>query len=238
RAPAPATCLPRLAPGDPRNGPDPRPVRRCPCGGLRCRRHGGVRDHPRRAGPRPPRLGDRRGRNPAGVSVAHARADHRVSPWRTHDEAMSTTPKKARAVGEALAAPGGVTFASVPDGVVGKLIADLAQSLSGRLLFVARDGQRLAEVERTVRFFAPGVRILDFPAWDCLPYDRASPHATVVADRMATLSRLLEGAPGPTLVLTTVNAVLQRVPPREFVARGSLSAAAGNVIAMDSLVAW
>ena len=81
-----------------------------------------------------------------------------------------------------------VTFASVPDGMVGKVLGDLATESSGRLIFVARDGQRLAEVERTIRFFAPTVEVLDFPAWDCLPYDRASPNSAVVATRMATLA--------------------------------------------------
>ena len=81
-----------------------------------------------------------------------------------------------------------VTFASVPDGMVGKVLGDLATDSGGRLIFVARDGQRLAEVERTIRFFAPTVEILDFPAWDCLPYDRASPNSAVVATRMATLA--------------------------------------------------
>ena len=75
----------------------------------------------------------------------------------------------------ALARRQAVTLAAVPDGLVGKVLGDLALS-SGRLLvFVARDGQRLAEVERTIRFFAPSVEIIDFPAWDCLPYDRSRP---------------------------------------------------------------
>ena len=34
------------------------------------------------------------------------------------------------------------------------------------------------------RFFAPDIEVLEFPAWDCLPYDRVSPHAGVVAQRM------------------------------------------------------
>ena len=83
-----------------------------------------------------------------------------------------------------------VTFTSIPDGMVGKVLGELAAGNSERLVFVARDGQRLAEVERGIRFFAPTVAVLDFPAWDCVPYDRASPNAGVVATRMATLSAL------------------------------------------------
>ena len=67
---------------------------------------------------------------------------------------------------------------------------------------------------------APTCQLLEFPAWDCLPYDRVSPHAGVVAQRMTALSRLarVKGRDRPSVLLTTVNAALQRVPAREFVA--------------------
>ena len=63
-------------------------------------------------------------------------------------------------------------------------------------------------------FFAPDVEVLRFPAWDCLPYDRVSPNPEIVAERVATLTRLLEPAERPRIVLTTVNALVQKVPPR------------------------
>ncbi len=132
-----------------------------------------------------------------------------------------------------------VTISSVPDGYVGKALADLAAAVEAKpLVFIARDGQRLAQIERTLAFFAPQIALLDFLAWDCLPYDRVSPHPGVVARRMATLSQLVRKPEKPTIVMTTINAVLQRVPSRKFVAQGSLSAASGNQIRMDDLVRW
>ncbi len=130
-------------------------------------------------------------------------------------------------------------LASVPDGMAGKALADLvAATGTERLLFVARDGQRLAEIERALAFFAPAIETIEFPAWDCLPYDRVSPHAAIVARRMAALARIGQKAAGPRVVLTTVNAVLQRVPLKATVARGSLSAAAGSRMPMADLVRW
>ena len=130
-----------------------------------------------------------------------------------------------------------VTLASVPDGLVGKVLADMSNA-APRITFIARDGQRLQEVARVARFFAPDVEILEFPAWDCLPYDRVSPHPVVVARRMATLAVLQRKTDKRQIVLTTVNAALQRVPTRDFIARGALSAAAGNQIRMADLVDW
>lgn len=132
-----------------------------------------------------------------------------------------------------------LTLSAVPDGYVGEVVADLTALLDAKpLVLVARDGQRLAEIERALRFFAPDVALLDFPAWDCLPYDRVSPHPAIVAARMATLAQLGQARDRPTIVLTTVNAALQRVPKRDFVLRGSFSAAVGNLVPMQEAVHW
>ena len=113
-----------------------------------------------------------------------------------------------------------LTLASAPDGFDALAAADLARALAAAaenrsvaLVHVARDGQRSRAFVEALGFFAPEIEALDFPAWDCQPYDRVSPHAGVVAQRMTVLSRLarLKGRDKPSVLLTTVNAVLQRV---------------------------
>jgi len=140
-----------------------------------------------------------------------------------------------------------LTLADVADGAEGLVLSDLARAVAARpdapatsLLIVCRDGPRMAALARALAFFAPDLAVLEFPAWDCLPYDRVSPHAGIVAQRMTTLSRLarLKGRDRAAVLLTTVNAVLQRVPAKELVANQALSAAPGNVIGMDSIVRW
>ncbi|HLL27693.1 MAG TPA: transcription-repair coupling factor [Xanthobacteraceae bacterium] len=142
--------------------------------------------------------------------------------------------------------PGKVlTIASVPDGFSGLVAADLAKSVaarakteSKRLLVVCRDAERMAAFERALSFFAPDLSVLTFPAWDCLPYDRVSPNAAVAARRMATLANLARSPDGSGLVLTTINALLQRVIARAAVAAQSLALAAGNVRPMDEVARW
>ncbi len=62
----------------------------------------------------------------------------------------------------------------------------------------------------------------------------------VVAQRMTALSRLarVKGRDKPSVLLTTVNAALQRVPAREFVATHALSVAPGNVLGMAGVIQW
>ena len=127
------------------------------------------------------------------------------------------------------------------------MLADLARAVAARagapaisLAVVCRDGPRMAQLSRALSFFGPDILTMEFPAWDCLPYDRVSPNAGVVAQRMTALSRLtrVKGRDRPSVLLTTVNAALQRVPARDFVGTHALSVAPGNVTGMASIVEW
>jgi len=140
-----------------------------------------------------------------------------------------------------------LTLAGVADGAEGMVVADLARAIAAApkapptsLVAICRDGPRLAQLAGALGFFAPDVAVAEFPAWDCLPYDRVSPHAAIVAQRMTALSRLarLKGRDRPSVLLTTVNAALQRVPARDLVAGQSFSAAPGNVLDMEGVVRW
>ncbi|MDF2115214.1 transcription-repair coupling factor [Roseiarcaceae bacterium H3SJ34-1] len=148
----------------------------------------------------------------------------------------------------ALAKGGSLTFTSVPDGFDAFVAADLARALaapaedrSAAFVHVARDGQRSRAFMEALAFAAPEVEALEFPAWDCQPYDRVSPNAAIAAKRMTVLSRLARtrsSGERPRVLCTTVNALVQRVPPLKWLATQSFSAAPGNVVDTDALVRW
>src|SRR3989440_3984739 len=157
---------------------------------------------------------------------------------------MTVTP---RSPAELLASGRPLTLAGVAEGAEGLVVADLARAVAARadapatsLVMICRDGPRMAALARALAFFAPELAVREFPAWDCLPYDRVSPHTGVLADRMTALSRLarLKGRDRPSVLLTTINAALQRVPAKAWVATLSLSAAPGNVLAMEGITGW
>ncbi|MGH6817463.1 MAG: transcription-repair coupling factor, partial [Methylovirgula sp.] len=150
-----------------------------------------------------------------------------------------------RAIAE-LAEGGSLTLASLSDGFDAFCVADLTRSLARAeravvLVHVARDEPRAHAFNEALAFAAPEIEILDFPAWDCQPYDRVSPNAAIAARRMTALSRLARSRSAPEqprILSTTVNAILQRVPPLEKVAADYFSAAPGNAVSMDELVRW
>ncbi len=109
-----------------------------------------------------------------------------------------------------LTAPRSLTLAGVPAGFLPSLLADLARGTKGDLVYLAPDEAAMRAVAATAPFFAPDLAIVQFPAWDCLPYDRASPTLRSMAERLAALHLLQTPAKGPRLIVTTVNAASQR----------------------------
>jgi transcription-repair coupling factor (superfamily II helicase) len=133
--------------------------------------------------------------------------------------------------------PGGLDLIGAPEGFDALVMADIVKARKGLSVFVARDGARLSAFAEAFRFFAPTVEVMTFPAWDCLPYDRIGPSPGVAAQRMATLAKLATGvdAKTPMLLVTTVPALLQRVPPRDVISQASYSARVGNSVNIDDL---
>ncbi|MTD93232.1 transcription-repair coupling factor [Hyphomicrobium sp. xq] len=132
-------------------------------------------------------------------------------------------------------------IAGVPEGLDALVLAQLVNEAGsdkapGTVLHVARDDRRLEALEQALSFFAPNVRVVTFPAWDTVPYDRIGPHSDIVARRMATLAKLSLGTrKHPTVVLTTVNAIVQCVPSRAFIKRTTKALAPGQRIDMARL---
>ena len=136
-------------------------------------------------------------------------------------------------------------IAGVPEGYdapfLARLVRDSAAAGPATHLHVARDDARMAQLVAGLAFFAPEIEVLTFPAWDCLPYDRVSPHRDIVSQRIDTLTRLTAGDPEGgrrRVVLTTVSAFLQRVPARDSFAGTVLDLTAGLTLPQEKLVAF
>ena len=147
---------------------------------------------------------------------------------------MSTTTVSSSAsdLKRIAVAPGRLHLTGAPEGFDALVMGDLARARGGLSVFVARDGSRASAFTDAMAFFAPEMEIIQFPAWDCLPYDRVGPSSIVAAQRMATLTRLARGmdAKAPVLLVTTAAALLQRVPTRALIGRAGYSAKVGNSV--------
>ncbi|RME96722.1 MAG: transcription-repair coupling factor, partial [Alphaproteobacteria bacterium] len=154
----------------------------------------------------------------------------------------------AGGIEEILAARAPVVITGAPEGADAPALGELARALlrasserPAALMHIARDDKRLAALESALAFFAPDAPVISIPAWDCVPYDRVSPNGEIASRRIAGLASLAlrkrQKPEQPVILLTTVNAAIQRVPPRDFFRCNVQRISAGETVELDGLIA-
>jgi len=127
-------------------------------------------------------------------------------------------------------------LAGAPAGHDVRVLAELASRSGNKpIITVLQDDVRAAVVTDALAFFSPHTEVLPFPAWDCLPYDRVSPQADVSGTRIATLTRLQKPFKQPTIIMTTVNAVVQKTLPPDVLTASSIDAKIGENLPVEKL---
>ncbi|WP_454718789.1 DEAD/DEAH box helicase [Caulobacter segnis] len=155
-------------------------------------------------------------------------------------EAASQTP----AVGETLA-PGArphrdvrPASAQAPASATALALArKVGAGRGARLVHLASSERRAEEIGRALAGFAPALQVLVLPPWDCLPYDRASPSRDIMGRRMRVLQQLAKGGRACVLI-TSPEALVQKLPPKETLAAAFLDLERGQVIDREALAAF
>ena len=109
-------------------------------------------------------------------------------------------------------------LSGVPEGLDAHYLVKKIQTENSSLVHITRDDKRALALKTAVKFFDPKITVLEFPAWDCLPYDRVSPNKEISCLRVSTLTKLIKNPTEARLIITASNALTQRVPPKEFIA--------------------
>jgi transcription-repair coupling factor (superfamily II helicase) len=135
----------------------------------------------------------------------------------------------------AAAAP--LTLARCASGFLPWLMADAARVATSRAVFIAADDTSARALADAASYFAPEIEVISLPAWDCLPYDRASPGLRTAAERLAALAALAEAPTRAQLIVTTVNAVTQRTLPPDRIKALTAIIKPGTRIDRDALAA-
>lgn len=127
------------------------------------------------------------------------------------------------------------SLAGVADGFEAFVLASLYHAQpDSSLVYIAQNDASAQTFLQTLNFIIPNVTAAWLPAWDCAPYDRISPHADVMATRIQTLLGLAQDK--PAVVVTTINAALQKIPPREGYQQTWFEAKSGARIGRDDLI--
>ena len=132
-----------------------------------------------------------------------------------------------------------ITLGDVPVAAQAYVICALQQTTKRPIVHIVPQDKDMESIAALCRFLAPGINLLTLPAWDTLPYDRVSPSAAITAARIGALSELSSRkADAPYILLTTVNAATQKLPPRDLFAAANFAIRKGTTLDRNALVAF
>lgn len=111
----------------------------------------------------------------------------------------------------------------------------LANSQSAPVLVAVPSAQQASELFYELRFFNQSQQqplpVWRFPEWETLPYDVFSPHQDIISERLTVLNALQQKQPG--IYITSIPAMMNRLPPTSYVMLASLSLQVGQQLDME-----
>nr|MCH9845781.1 hypothetical protein [Alphaproteobacteria bacterium] len=124
---------------------------------------------------------------------------------------------------------------NVPNGYMGRAIYRmLQQKKNQKLLLILSDDMAMQRMAQQLEFwqFKAAKDYVLLPAWDCLPYDRVSPHYNLIAARLAALAKIKQAQ--PSIIIASVNGFVQKMIGPEQLKHHRLKI--GNFIAHTQLL--
>ncbi len=124
---------------------------------------------------------------------------------------------------------------NVPNGYMGRAIQRiLQQKKTQKLLLILSDDMAMQRMAQQLEFwqFKQTKDYVLLPAWDCLPYDRVSPHYHLIAARLAALATIKQAQ--PSIIIASVNGFVQKMIGTEQLKHHHLKI--GNFIARTQLL--
>ncbi len=116
----------------------------------------------------------------------------------------------------------------------GLFIARQIRQFKGLTVVVTRDQAEAEQLEKEIRFFRDGqIEILRFPDLETLPYDQFSPHQDIVSERLRCLAALPR-VQRRSLLLISIDTLLQRLPPRQYIESRSLHFETGQQLDFEA----
>lgn len=114
-------------------------------------------------------------------------------------------------------------------------IANFAAARQNLTIIAAANNREAENLHTALRFFCSDDRSMAinlFPGWECLPYDTFSPHPDIVSERIRILCQL--PSMGQGILIISVEEMMQKLPPVEYMTSNSLALDVGQTIDTES----
>ena len=128
------------------------------------------------------------------------------------------------------------TITSVADGYEAFILQNRV-SAEKPLRYIASNGTNLAQTAHMLSYLNPQLKVMEFPAWDTVPYDRVSPNSTIMAKRIETLSAILfNDGKKPLIIVSSIGAIMQKLPPAKIFRNAQKKIKVGGKLDFDAFL--
>jgi transcription-repair coupling factor (superfamily II helicase) len=125
----------------------------------------------------------------------------------------------------------------VPDGAETLILKEALQKKEQLVCFVTSRPDKFEQIANSCQLWCPDMLpALEYPAWDCMPYDRISPSIKIMQSRLTTLTTLINNRPlGARLLLLQTQSLLQKTISPALLAKYSMQIEIGMQITPENL---
>jgi transcription-repair coupling factor (superfamily II helicase) len=118
------------------------------------------------------------------------------------------------------------------------LLCRVQGELKRPVLAVCTDAKEAEALEEDLRFYSgrTGMSVIAFPSYDILPFRPLSYHSETCSRRVGALYHMMTAPEQPTIVVTTVSGLLQRVIPKKILSRCCEYVQSGEELERDDLI--
>ena len=101
------------------------------------------------------------------------------------------------------------------------ILANFYEKNDQSIIYIGKDDIEINKTENKLKWLFPNDLIFSFRSWDQIPYDLVSPSKEIQLERIKTLHCLLSSRKKKKIILTTINAILQKTLCKDFVLQNS-----------------
>ncbi|NLE03832.1 MAG: hypothetical protein GX638_03380, partial [Crenarchaeota archaeon] len=129
---------------------------------------------------------------------------------------------------------------NVPDGAVGYILFNIFQETKYKFItYAVKSNTEIEFIKNEIKFYDENIEIIEFPEWNTIPYDVASPNIDIQLKRMESLYNLSQFksclVDKKVLFLISKKSLLQKVINLEDFTRLVLKLEVGQNISIDNI---
>ena len=116
------------------------------------------------------------------------------------------------------------------------IISEIFHNSDTSLVYIGKDDREIINIKNKLTWLLPDQLVLLYKAWDQIPYDNISPSKEIQTSRLETLFHLSSNSENKIIVLTTLNAIVQKTLPKNEIKKNFISISKNSKIKIDNIL--